>query len=93
MEDERLADVAPAAGGRFVVEEEQQQQQEHDAAWRVHGVNDEHHHQAAHDAQQAGVPREQLEGGSVEHRAKTLRSPDTSKTEAERDNKHDFTVQ
>lgn len=44
MENEGLADVTPAAGGRSVVEEKQQQQQEDDAARGVHGVNDEHHH-------------------------------------------------
>lgn len=31
MENERLADVTPAAGGRSVVEDKQQQQQEDDA--------------------------------------------------------------
>lgn len=44
MENQSLADVAPAAGGRSVVEEEQKQQQEDDAARRVHGIDHEHHH-------------------------------------------------
>lgn len=64
MEDERLADVAPAAGGRPVVEEEQEQQQEDDAAGGVHGVDDEHHDQTAEDPQEAGVPGKELEGRS-----------------------------
>lgn len=44
MENQSLADVAPAAGGRSVVEEEQKQQQEDDAAGRVDGIDHEHHH-------------------------------------------------
>lgn len=74
MEDERLADVAPAAGGRSVVEEEQQQQEEDDAARRVHGVDDEHHHQTAENPQQAGVPGEELEGRPEEQRRMKNRS-------------------
>lgn len=65
MEDESLADVAPAAGGRSVVEEEQKQQQQDDAAGGVDGIDHEHHHQAAEDAQQAGVPGKELEGRPV----------------------------
>ncbi len=67
MENEGLADVAPAAGGRSVMEEKQQQQQEDDAARGVHRVNDEHHHETAQNPQQAGVPGEELEGWSVKH--------------------------
>lgn len=44
MEDQSLADVAPAAGGRSEVEEEQKQQQEDDAAGGVHRVDHKHHH-------------------------------------------------
>lgn len=62
MENESLADVAPAAGGRSVVEEEQKQQQEDDAAGGVDRIDHEHHHQTAENAQQAGVPGEELEG-------------------------------
>lgn len=67
MENQSLADVAPAAGGGSVVEEEQKQQQEDDAAGRVNGIDHEHHHQTAENAQQAGVPGEELEGRSVKH--------------------------
>lgn len=74
MEDESLADVAPAAGGRSVVEEEQQQQQEDDAAWWVHGVNDKHHDQTAEDPKQAGVPREELEGWSTQRKGQKTQS-------------------
>ena len=84
MENESLADVAPAAGGRSVVEEKQQQQQEDDAAWGVHGVNDEHHHQTAQDAQQAGVPGEELEGRSVKNtQRQRTEAAGHMKTEAE----------
>lgn len=61
MENQSLTDVAPAAGGRSVVQEEQQHHEEHDAGGGVHRVDDEHHDHAAHDAQQAGVPGEELE--------------------------------
>lgn len=70
MENESLADIAPAAGGRPVVEEKQQQQEEDDAAWRVHGINDEHHDQTAENPQQTRVPGEELEGRSVGHMQK-----------------------
>ena len=63
MEDECLADVAPAGGGAKVVDEQQEQQHEGDAGRGVDGVDEEHHDGTAHDAQQAGVPREVTEGG------------------------------
>lgn len=44
VENQSLADVAPAAGGRSEVEEEQKQQQEDDAAGGVHRVDHKHHH-------------------------------------------------
>lgn len=65
MENQSLADVAPAAGGRSVVEEEQQHHEGDDAGGGVHGVDDEHHDHTAHNPQQAGVPGEELESWSV----------------------------
>lgn len=62
VEDECLADVTPAAGGRSVVEDEEQSQKHQDAGGGVDGVDDKHHHQTAYDAQQTGVPGEELEG-------------------------------
>lgn len=44
MENQSLADVAPAAGGRSEVEEKQKQQQEDDAAGGVHRIDHKHHH-------------------------------------------------
>ena len=44
MKNQRLADVAPAAGWRSVVEDEQKQQQEDDAARGVDRIDHEHHH-------------------------------------------------
>lgn len=61
VENQSLTDVTPAAGGRSVVEEEQQHHEEHDAGGGVDGVDDKHHDHAADDAQQAGVPGEELE--------------------------------
>jgi hypothetical protein len=45
------------------VDEQQEQQHEGDAGRGVDGVDEEHHDGTAHDAQQAGVPREVTEGG------------------------------
>lgn len=57
MEDEGLADVAPVADGTEVLE----QQHKHYTGKGVNGVDQEHHDQAAQDAQGAGVPREATE--------------------------------
>lgn len=63
VENQRLADVAPAGGGAEVVNQQQQQQHEGDAGRGVDGVDQEHHDGAAHDAQHARVPGEVTEGG------------------------------
>ena len=61
VEDECLADVAPAAGRTEVVDEQEQQQHEGDAGRGVDGVDQEHHDGTAHDAQHTRVPREVAE--------------------------------
>lgn len=58
MEDERLADAAPAADGTQVMDQQQQQQHEGDTGRRVDGVDQEHHHGAADDPQNTRVPGE-----------------------------------
>lgn len=60
MEDESLADVAPAAGGRAVVQDQQEEQQQYDTGRGIHWVYHEHHYQTADDTQQTCVPREKL---------------------------------
>lgn len=58
MEDERLADVAPAAGGRTVVQDQQEEQQQYDTGRGIHWVYHEHHYHTADNTQQTCVPRE-----------------------------------
>lgn len=64
VEDESLADVAPAGRGTQVVDQQQQQQHEGDAGRGVDGVDQEHHHGTSHNAQRTRVPGEVAEGGS-----------------------------
>lgn len=60
MEDERLADVAPAAGGRAVVQDQQEEQQQYNTGRGIHRVYHEHHDHTADNTQQTCVPREKL---------------------------------
>ncbi len=60
MEDKRLADVAPAAGGRAVVQEQEEEQQQYNTGWGIHWVYYEHHYHTAYNTQQTCVPRETL---------------------------------
>ncbi len=63
VENESLADVAPAGGGTEVVNQQKQQQHEGDAGRGVDGVDQEHHDGATHDAQHARMPGEVTKGG------------------------------
>lgn len=68
VEDERLADAAPAADGTQVMDQQQQQQHEGDTGRRVDGVDQEHHHGAADDSQNTRVPGEIPERRPAERR-------------------------
>lgn len=65
VEDEGLADVAPGGSGRAEVDEAQQKQHQAQASRGGRGADEEHHNQAREDPQEAGVPREDLEGGAA----------------------------
>lgn len=64
MENESLADVAPVADGPQVMYEHQEEQHECHAGKRMNGADQEHHDQAAQEAQSAGVPSKTTERGS-----------------------------
>ena len=63
MENECLADVTPAGGGTEVVNQQEQQQHEGNAGRGVDGIDQEHHHGTAHNAQHARMPGEVSKGG------------------------------
>lgn len=66
VENESLADVAPAGGRTEVVNQQKQQQHKGDAGRGVDGVDEKHHHSTAHDAQHARVPGEITKSGPGE---------------------------
>ncbi len=57
VEDESLADVAPVGDGAEVVDKHYEQQHEGYAGKCINGIYQEHHDQAAKNAQGAGMPR------------------------------------
>lgn len=64
VEQQGLADVAPAAGASSSCEQSRKQTHEEQGAPGGPGADEEHHEQAGSHTQQAGVPGEQAEGGA-----------------------------
>lgn len=56
VEDESLADVAPVTDGTEVVDKHQEQKHKGYAGKCINGIDEEHHDQAAKNAQGAGMP-------------------------------------
>lgn len=56
VEDESLADVSPVADGTKVVDKHQEKQHKGYTGEGVNGTDQEHHDQAAKDAQCTGMP-------------------------------------
>lgn len=63
VENESLADVAPAGSGTEVVNQQKQEQHECDAGRGVDGIDQEHHDDTTHNAQYTCMPGEVPESG------------------------------
>ena len=68
MENKSLADVAPVADWPQVVYKHQEEKHKCNASKCMNGTYQEHHDQAAKDAQNAGVPCKTSEWGSKNKR-------------------------